>query len=164
MLHDSDRNKRLYRVQRTETYEQEVYAELRALFDPAARCRAEYVNPTMPSEFGVDAFIAETAKTDPADHIIVNGLTWDGADTVVADVAPVFATAPPLAHPVTGTVTFKVQGGRVAYWEFRFSAQTRQDIGAAMAAASSAGSTPRGISSRVVGTTMASSSIAAPDT
>lgn len=27
VLHDSDRNKRLYRVQRTETYEQEVYAE-----------------------------------------------------------------------------------------------------------------------------------------
>lgn len=27
MLHGNDRNKRLYRVQRTETYEQEVYAE-----------------------------------------------------------------------------------------------------------------------------------------
>ena len=27
MLHGNDHNKRLYRVQRTETYEQEVYAE-----------------------------------------------------------------------------------------------------------------------------------------
>ena len=27
VLHDNDRNKSLYRVQRTETYEQEVYAE-----------------------------------------------------------------------------------------------------------------------------------------
>src|SRR5947199_6055122 len=31
--------------------------KLRALFDPAARCKAEYANPTMPAEFGVDAFI-----------------------------------------------------------------------------------------------------------
>jgi limonene-1,2-epoxide hydrolase len=115
---------------------------LRALFNPAAKCKAEYANPAMPAEFGVDEFIAETAKASPADHVIVNGITWDGGNTVVADVEPVFVETPPLAHPVTGTMTFKVENGRITYWEFRFSEQSRKDVAAAMAAASPSGAAP----------------------